>query len=158
MVDSCSIVEEAHEMQALTKELDQFPYVLSDKFVVSGIIAKLPPSCRDFATSLKHKRQEFSVTELIRSIDVEQRVRAKGIRGKGVESSAANMVQRKNSNASGNKKKKNKQENNNTKPMQTAEFKKKNKKGVVLFAGPISIGRVHAQTVNLNLRRKLPKW
>jgi hypothetical protein len=30
---------------------------LPDKFVAGGIIAKLPPSWKDFATSLKHKRQ-----------------------------------------------------------------------------------------------------
>ena len=48
-----------------------------DKFVADGILAKLPPSWRDFATSIKHKRQEFSVAELIGSLDVEERVRAK---------------------------------------------------------------------------------
>jgi hypothetical protein len=96
--------------------------------VAGGIIAKLPPFWRDFATSLKHKRQEFSVAELIGSLDVEERARAKDNRGKGVESSAANMVQKKNSFASYNKKKKNKQENNNTKPKQTAEFNNKNNK------------------------------
>jgi hypothetical protein len=52
-------------------------HVLSNKFVVDGIIAKLPPSSRDFATTLKHKRQEFSVVELIGSLDVEERARAK---------------------------------------------------------------------------------
>ena len=46
---------------------------------------------------------------------------------KRVESSAANMVQKKNSFASRNKKK-NMQEKNNTKPKQTAQFKKKNNK------------------------------
>ena len=93
--------------------------------MAGGIIAKLPPSWRDFATSLKHKRQEFSVAELIGSLDIDERARAKGNRGKGVESFAANMVQKKNSFASRNKKK-NMQENNNAKPKQTAQFKKKN--------------------------------
>jgi len=68
------------------------------------------------------------VAELIGSLDVEERARAKDNRGKGVESSAANMVQKKNSFASRNKKKKNMQENNNAKPKQTAQFKKKNNK------------------------------
>ena len=77
MVDNCSVVEQAHEIHALAKELEQFPCVLPDKFVADGIIAKLPPSWRDFATSLKHKRQEFNVAELIGSLDVEERVRAK---------------------------------------------------------------------------------
>jgi hypothetical protein len=92
--------------------------------VASGIIAKLPPSWTDFATTLKHKRQEFSVAELIGSLDDEERVRAKGTCGKGIETSSANMVQRKNSNAS--HKKKNKQQNV-TKPKQAALFKKMNK-------------------------------
>ena len=75
--------------------------------MASGIIAKLPLSWRDFATSLKHKRQEFSVAELIGSLNIEERARAKDNRGKRVESSAANMVHKKNSFASRNKKKKN---------------------------------------------------
>jgi hypothetical protein len=47
------------------------------------------------------------VAELIESLDVEERARAKDNRGKGVETSVANMVQRKNNNASHKKKKKN---------------------------------------------------
>jgi hypothetical protein len=126
MVENCPIVEQAHEIQALAKELEQFPCVLPDKFVAGGIIAKLPPSWTDFVTTLKHKRQEFSVAELISSLDVEERARAKDTRGKEVDTSNANMVQKKNSNASHNNKKKNKQENA-TKHKQAALFKKKNK-------------------------------
>jgi hypothetical protein len=65
MVENYPVVEQAHEIQALAKELEQFPCVLPDEFVASGIIAKLPPSWTDFATTLKHKRQEFSVAELL---------------------------------------------------------------------------------------------
>jgi hypothetical protein len=82
MVENRPVVEQAHEIQALTKELEQFPCVLPDKFVAGGIIAKLPPSCTNFATTLKHKRQEFSVAELIGSLDVEERARAKDTCGK----------------------------------------------------------------------------
>ena len=56
IVDNRSVVEQAHEIQALAKELEQFPCVLPDKFVAGGIIAKLPSSWKDFPTSLKHKR------------------------------------------------------------------------------------------------------
>jgi hypothetical protein len=103
--------------------------------MAGGIIAKLPPSWMDFATFLKHKRQEFSVVEFIGPLDVEERARAKDTRGKGVESSSANMVQKKNSNASCYKKK-NKQENN-SKPKQTTTFKKKknNKDGGCFVCG-----------------------
>jgi hypothetical protein len=111
MVENHPVVEQAHEIQALAKELEQFPCVLPDKFVAGGIIAKLPPSWTDFATTLKHKRQEFSVAKLIDTLDAEERARVKDTRGKGIETSSANMVQKKNSNASHNNKKKNKQQN-----------------------------------------------
>ena len=52
MVENRSVVEQAHEIQALANELEHFPCLLPDKFVAGGIIAKLPPSWRDFATSL----------------------------------------------------------------------------------------------------------
>jgi hypothetical protein len=102
MVENHPAVEQAHEIQTLAKELEHFTCVLPGKFVASGIIAKLPHSWMDFATSLKHKRQEFSVTELIGSLDVAERARAKDTRGKEVETSSANMVQKKNSNVSHN--------------------------------------------------------
>jgi hypothetical protein len=63
MTDDRPIVEQAHETQSLAKELEQFKCTLQDKFVAGGIIVKLPPSWRNFATSLKHKRQEFSVLD-----------------------------------------------------------------------------------------------
>ena len=77
MVENRSVVGQAHEIQVLAKELEHFPCLLPNKFVAGSIIAKLPPSWRDFATFLKHKRQEFSVAELIGSLDVEERARAK---------------------------------------------------------------------------------
>jgi hypothetical protein len=77
MVENHSVVEQAHEIHALAKKLEQFLCVLPDKFVVGSIIAKLPPSWRNFATSLKHKRPEFSMPELIGSLDVEEAARAK---------------------------------------------------------------------------------
>jgi hypothetical protein len=42
MVDDRSVVEQAHEIQILTKEFKIFGCVLSDKFVADCIIAKLP--------------------------------------------------------------------------------------------------------------------
>jgi hypothetical protein len=42
-----------------------------------GIIAKLPTSWRDFATSLKHRREDISNVSLIISLDVEEKARAK---------------------------------------------------------------------------------
>ena len=113
-------MEQAHKIQALAKELELFPCPLPDKFVAGGIIAKLPPSWKDFATSLNHKRQEFNVEELIGTLDVEERARAKD-KGKSVEISTANVVQKRNFNfRKYNKKKNKKKQENITKPVQTA--------------------------------------
>ena len=135
MVDDRSVVEQAHEIQALAKELENNKCELPDKFVAGGIIAKLPPSWSDFATSLKHKRQEFSVTDLIGTLGVEEKARAKDTRGKKVAAeggSSANLVQKKNPQAFHNKKK----NKPFVKPKANTEFKKKGKgKGSCFVCG-----------------------
>src|SRR5438105_6214275 len=44
MVEDRSVVEQAHEIQSLAKELEYFPCVLPDKFGAGGIMSKLPHS------------------------------------------------------------------------------------------------------------------
>ena len=41
MVDECSVVEQANEIQTLARELENFGCVLPKKFVAGSIIAKL---------------------------------------------------------------------------------------------------------------------
>ena len=83
MVNNRSVVEQAHEVQVLVKELELLKCPLPDKFVAGCIIAKLPSSWRNFATALKHRRQEISVENLIASLDVEEKARAKDASEKG---------------------------------------------------------------------------
>jgi len=73
----------------------------------------------------------------MRSLDVEEKARAKDTHGKGVESSSANVVQKKKQYAFRNKKK-NKQENKqrtNPKLKQTTTFKKKKADGDCFVCG-----------------------
>ena len=77
MVANRSIVEQAHEVQRLAKELELLKCVIPNEFVAGCIIAKLPLSWRGFATSLKHKRQKILVKNLIGSLDVEEKARIK---------------------------------------------------------------------------------
>ena len=70
---------------------------IHDKFIAGTIIAKLPPSWNNFATSLKNKRHEFSVLDLISSLDFEEKARAKDTRARVAEgASSAHMVHEKN--------------------------------------------------------------
>ncbi len=83
MVDNRSVVEQAHEIHTMAKELELVKCVLPDKFVAGCIIEKLSPSWRGFDTALKHKRQEYSVEGLIASFDVEEKAREKDSTSKG---------------------------------------------------------------------------
>jgi hypothetical protein len=118
MIDGKSIVEQAHEIKCVAKELEHLKINLPDKFVAGGIIAKLPPLWKDFATTLKHKRMEISVSDLIASLDVEEKVQAKDGRSKAAEGqTSANMVQKSHGKGKGKGKK--------AKPQPTTTFKKK---------------------------------
>jgi hypothetical protein len=79
------------------------------------------------------------VAELIGTLNIEERARAK-VKRKGVETSSINMVQKKNSFAFRKNKKKNQnnKQKNTSKSVQTAQFKKKNnnkKKGGCFVCG-----------------------
>jgi hypothetical protein len=56
-------------------ELVHFDCVFPDKFVVGGIIAKLPPSWKYFSMSRKHKKETMTVESLIASLDVKEKAR-----------------------------------------------------------------------------------
>ena len=77
MVENRSVLEQAHEIQCIAKELELLKCVLPGKFVAGCIISKLPNSWRNFATTLKHHRREFSVEDIIGHLSVEQKSRAK---------------------------------------------------------------------------------
>jgi hypothetical protein len=77
MVDEKSVVTQAHEIQCIVKELELLKIVIPDEFVAVDIIAKLPPSWRDFVTALKHKRVHMPISDLIVYLDVEEKARAK---------------------------------------------------------------------------------
>ena len=82
-------------MQRLAKKLELLNCVIPDEFVARCIIAKLPSSWRNFTTSLKHKRQKISVENLIASLDVEEKARAKDNTEKENEKKAStHFVQR----------------------------------------------------------------
>jgi hypothetical protein len=77
----------------MAMELKLLKIVIPDEFVAGGIIAKLPPSWRDFAIALKHKRVHMSISDLIASLDVEEKAQAKDGRSKVAEGqTSANMV------------------------------------------------------------------
>ena len=132
MVEDRSVVEQAHDIQTLVKELKNFGCVLPEKFVAGCIIAKLPQAWTDFATSLKHKRQEFGIADLIGSLDVEEKARAKDVRGKKIveANSSAHVVQKGPQNS--HKKFKQELKQKNTTPFKKKKKKNQQNKGAIL--------------------------
>nr|XP_034606707.1 uncharacterized protein LOC117866575 isoform X1 [Setaria viridis] len=135
MVDDRLVVEQAHEIHALAKDLDNLRCPLPDKFVAGGIIAKFPPLWRNFATTLKHKREEFIVAGLIGTVDVEEKVRAKDSRARGNKGCyGAHVVQKRNFQSHKNTGKAKVEFQHKT--AQTTNFKKKkNNKGKCFVCG-----------------------
>src|SRR4051812_6211426 len=85
MVDNRPVLDQAHELQVIAKELELLKCELPDKFVMGCIISKLPPGWRNFATFLKHLRRELSVEDVIGHLSVEKNSRAKDSHVKGAE-------------------------------------------------------------------------
>jgi hypothetical protein len=93
--------------------------------VVVGIIAKLPTSWRDFATSLKHKREDISTESLIIALDVEEKAREKDAPSTSATTgngASANVVVDKSNHNNKNKEKM----QTGAKPKKTTNSKKKN--------------------------------
>jgi hypothetical protein len=58
----------------MVKELELLKIIVPNEFVARDIIVKLSPSRRDFATTLKHMRAHMTISDLIVSLDVEEKV------------------------------------------------------------------------------------
>jgi hypothetical protein len=74
------VVEQAHEIQCMVKELELLKIVVPSEFVARGIIAKLPRPWRDFTTILKHKRIHVYISDLIVSLVIEEKRSCQGWR------------------------------------------------------------------------------
>ena len=61
MVNIHSVLEQVHEVQVLVKELELLKCPLPNKFVARCIIAKLPSSWRNFATTLKTRDMKYQL-------------------------------------------------------------------------------------------------
>ena len=108
-------------------EIASLGCALPDRFVAADIIAKLPATWRDFATTSKHKREDISMEDLVIALDVEKKARAKDAPSTSAAAengASANIVEKK----FNSKNKSKMQMQNSGKPKKTTNFKKKKKK------------------------------
>jgi hypothetical protein len=90
-------------------ELAHFDCVLPDRFVVGGIIAKLPSSWMYFSMvgEFVHKKETMIVESLIASLDVEEKAKSKDVPHYILQEGTSNANEVKGKSSGGNKNNKN---------------------------------------------------
>ncbi|KAI3815113.1 hypothetical protein L1987_14769 [Smallanthus sonchifolius] len=82
MVDDKLILEQVHELQVLVNKLNALAIPLPEIFQVGVIIAKLPPSWKDFSKRMMHKSEDYSLDELLKHLRIEEETRNRDKRSK----------------------------------------------------------------------------
>ncbi|XP_050217643.1 uncharacterized protein LOC126668494 [Mercurialis annua] len=68
MTDNKSVKAQSHEVQKIAHEI-------GEQFQVAVLIDKLPPSWKDFKSSLRHKTKDFLLESLITRLRIEEEAR-----------------------------------------------------------------------------------
>nr|KAJ0225474.1 hypothetical protein LSAT_V11C100003670 [Lactuca sativa] len=82
MVDDKSIMEQVHELQVMVNKLNALTISLPELFQVGVIIAKLPPSWKDFSKRMIHKSEDYSLDDLMKHLRIEEETRIRDKKGK----------------------------------------------------------------------------
>ncbi|XP_022886721.1 uncharacterized protein LOC111402572 [Olea europaea var. sylvestris] len=72
MNDVRTVVSQVEELQIIIHEIIAERYKIYEGFQVSAIIEKLPPSWKEYKNSLKHKRKEMFLENMIIRIRIEE--------------------------------------------------------------------------------------
>ncbi|KAM6570522.1 hypothetical protein CsatB_018507 [Cannabis sativa] len=75
MVDDKPVEAQSHELQKIAHEIISEGMTLDEQFQVAVLIDKLPPSWKDFKSTLRHKTKEFSLESLITRLRIEEEAR-----------------------------------------------------------------------------------
>ncbi|XP_052625720.1 uncharacterized protein LOC128132793 [Lactuca sativa] len=82
MVDDKSIMEQVHELQVMVNKLNALTISLPELFQVGAIIAKLPPSWKDFSKRMMHKSEDYSLDDLMKHLRIKEETRIRDKKGK----------------------------------------------------------------------------
>nr|KAJ0206348.1 hypothetical protein LSAT_V11C500291260 [Lactuca sativa] len=66
MADDKPIMEQMHELQVMVNKLNVLSISILELFQVSVMIAKLPPSWKDFSKRMMHKFEDYSLDDLMK--------------------------------------------------------------------------------------------
>jgi hypothetical protein len=75
MVDNKPILNQVHEIQIIVQQLNSEGIPIDEKLQVGAIIAKLPPTWKDYRKSLKRKADDLTLEGLQRQLRIEEESR-----------------------------------------------------------------------------------
>ncbi|XP_049373006.1 uncharacterized protein LOC125837987 [Solanum verrucosum] len=75
MVDDKSITEQVQEFQFITNKIAISGIALDENFHVGAIVSKLPLSWKEYRSKLIHKKEDFSLEQLLQHLQIEQETR-----------------------------------------------------------------------------------
>ncbi|XP_077233372.1 uncharacterized protein LOC143875649 [Tasmannia lanceolata] len=75
MVDNKPVLEQIHELQVIVNKIHPLKIILPEPFQVGAIIAKLPPSWKDYGKKLLHKSEDFTLEQIQKHLRIEEESR-----------------------------------------------------------------------------------
>ncbi|KAL7605703.1 uncharacterized protein LOC111907908 [Lactuca sativa] len=82
MANDKPITEQVDELQVMVNKLNVLYISIPEHFQVGAIIAKLPPSWKDFSKRMMHKSEDYSMDDLMKHLRIEEENRIRDKRGK----------------------------------------------------------------------------
>ncbi|KAK3035334.1 hypothetical protein RJ639_034042 [Escallonia herrerae] len=75
MVDDKRVLEQVHALQVIVNKIRALKISLPESFQVGAIIAKLPPSWKDYWKKLLHKSKDFTLEQFQKHLRIEEESR-----------------------------------------------------------------------------------
>ncbi|KAK3002334.1 hypothetical protein RJ639_020781 [Escallonia herrerae] len=75
MVDDKPVLEQVHALQVIVNKIRALKISLPESFQVGAIIAKLPPSWKDYLKKLLHKSEDFTLEQFQKHLRIEEESR-----------------------------------------------------------------------------------
>ncbi|KAK3026971.1 hypothetical protein RJ639_040823 [Escallonia herrerae] len=92
MLDGIPILHQVHELQDIANKICELDGKLPESFQVGMIIAKLPPSWKDYRKKLLHREKKFTLEKIQKHLRIEEESRNRDKKGEAEFNSKVNYV------------------------------------------------------------------
>ncbi|KAK3018111.1 hypothetical protein RJ639_003482 [Escallonia herrerae] len=75
MTDDRPVSAQVREFQLIANDICAAGMVLDENFHVGAIVAKLPPTWKEYCNKLKHKKEDLSLDQLMQHLHIEEETR-----------------------------------------------------------------------------------